>query len=182
MSPDGKQVIYGEPGQPPFDLLALSLDGDRASKTLLNTQFSEHNGEVSPDGRWIAYQSDESGDYEIYVRRYPGLDSRAQVSSDGGTRPVWARNGRELFYLKMDGTMMAVPVEPSDGSSFVTGPAKALFRGQYYTLQAGRSYDVSADGKRFLLIKDAAPRAAAALQLVVVLHWSEELRRLVPNP
>lgn len=181
LTPDGKQVIYGEPGQPPFDLFALPLEGTRTPAALLNQPFSEHNGEVSPDGRWIAYQSDESGENEIYVRRFPSLDSRAQVSSGGGARPAWARNGRELFYLKADGTMMAVPVEPGDGSGFVTGPAKALFSGQFYALQAGRSYDISPDGKRFLLIKDATPRTAAALQLVVVLNWLEELKRLVPN-
>ena len=77
--------------------------------------------------------------------------------------------------------MMAVPVERSDGASLVTGPAKALFTGQFYALQAGRSYDVSRDGKRFLMIKDAGIETAAPIQLVVVLNWLEELKRLVPK-
>ena len=173
-------VIFGEPGQPPFDLFTLRLEGDRTPKVLMDAPNSEHNGEVSPDGRWIAYQSDESGSPEIYVRLYPSLDSRAQVSSGGGTRPVWSRNGRELFYMRPNGAMMAVSVQSSDGSSFVTGPAETLFTGQYYAVLSGRSYDVSPDSKRFLMIKDAVS-PSAALQLTVVQNWMEELKRLVPS-
>ena len=182
ITPDGSQLLYGQPGQPPFDLYTLQLDGERKQTPLLNAAHNEHNGEVSPDGRWLAYQSDESGANEVYVRRFPSLDSRSQVSSGGGTRPAWARNGRELFYVKTDGTMVSVPVERSDGASLVTGRATPLFTGQYYFVQAGRSYDVSPDGKRFLMIKDASSATpSAALQLVVVLNWVEELKRLVPN-
>jgi Tol biopolymer transport system component len=178
ITPDGGLLLFAEPGQPPFDLLVLRLVGDRKSAPLLNTSYSEHNGEVSPDGRWLAYQSDESGRNEIYVRRFPSLDSRAQVSTGGGTRPAWARNGREMFYLGLNGTMMAVPVERSEGSSLVTAPPKQLFKGEYFAIQAGRTYDVSPDGKRFLMIKDAAPRTAASPQLLVVTNWFEELKRL----
>jgi serine/threonine-protein kinase len=176
-----RTLLFGEPGSPPFDLWALPLAGDRVPRPVLNDPHNEHNGEVSPDGRWLAYQSDESGSNEIYVRRFPSLDSRQQMSSGGGTRPVWAKSGRELFYLRIDGTMVAVPIDRSDGASLVTGAAKALFTGQYYALQAGRSYDVSRDGKRFLMIKDAASQAAAPVQLTFVLNWTEDLKRLVPN-
>jgi len=181
VTPDGTQLLFGEPGSPPFDLFALPLTGDRIPRALLNDPHNEHNGDVSQDGRWLAYQSDESGSNEIYVRRFPSLDSRAQVSSGGGTRPAWAKNGRELFYLKANGTMVAVPIDRTDGASLGTGPAKELFTGQYYALQAGRSYDVSRDGKRFLMIKDAASQAPVPVQLTVALNWTEELKRLVPE-
>jgi Tol biopolymer transport system component len=182
ITPDGSQLLYGQPGSPPFDLHTLQLDGERKQTPLLNAAHNEHNAEVSPNGRWLAYQSDESGANEVYVRRFPSLDSRSQVSSGGGTRPAWARNGRELFFLKTDGTMVSVPVESSDGASLVTGAPTPLFTGEYYFVQAGRTYDVSPDGKRFLMIKSApSGTPSAALQLVVVLNWVEELKRLVPS-
>ena len=181
IAPDGSHLLFGEPGQPPFDLFSLQLGGDRARATLLNAAHSEHNGEISPNGQWLAYQSDESGTNEIYVRRYPALDSRAQISTGGGTRPMWARSGSELFYMTLDGTMVVVRVERSDGGSFVVGAPTRLFRGPYYALQAGRSYDIAPDGKRFVMIKEAAPSTASApVQLIVVQNWFEELKRRVP--
>jgi serine/threonine-protein kinase len=180
ITPDDSVLIHGEPGSPPFDLFTLQLNGDRKRTPLLTESYSEHNGEISPDGRWLVYQSNESGDNEIYVRRFPTLDSQAQVSTGGGTRPMWSRDGHELFYLKIDGTMMSVPVERREETGFVAGAPKRLFQGQYYAIQAGRTYDISPDGKRFLMIKDLDSRPSA-LQLMVVLNWVEELKRLVPN-
>ncbi len=177
MAPDGTHVLFGEPGQPPYDVFTLQLGGDHARAAVLNAPYNEHNAEVSPNGRWLAYQSDESGTNEIYVRRYPTLDSRAQISSGGGTRPMWARDGRELFYLKPDNTLVVVPVERSDTGGFVAGASKALFQGPYYALQAGRSYDISPDGKRFVMIKEST---SAPVQLLVVQNWFAELNRLVP--
>ena len=106
----------------------------------------------------------------------------ANAASGGGTRPLWARNGRELFYLKLDGTLVVVPVERSDGGQFVVGAPKPLFQGTYYALQAGRNYDIASDGKRFVMIKEAAAsKAAVPVQLLVVQNWFEELKRQVPN-
>jgi eukaryotic-like serine/threonine-protein kinase len=180
ISPDGKSLVFGEPGQPPFDLNVLDLDGAREVTPLLNAPYSEHNGEISPDGRWLVYQTDESGRDEIYVRPFPNVAaSRSQVSTGGGTRPMWSRNGREIFYSALDGTMMAVPVDSSAArDTFSAGTATSLFSGPYYSVQAGRSYDVATDG-RFLMIKNNAPQALAP-QLVVVINWVEELKRLVP--
>jgi len=174
--------VFGEPGQPPFDLYTLDVGSDRKVAPLLNDSYSEHNGEISPDGRWLVYQSDESGSNEIYVRPFPHVAAgRSQVSSGGGTRPMWARNGRELFYSGVDGTMMAVSIDSSVGrDKFSAGTPTALFSGPYYSVQAGRSYDVSADG-RFLMVKNDTPQALSAPQLVVVLNWLEELKRLVPT-
>ena len=112
MTPDGAQILFGEPGQPPSDLYQLELGAERKSTPLLNASHSEHNAEVSPDGRWMAYQSNESGADEVYVRPFPKVnDGRWQISTGGGTRPAWARSGREIFYLKADGSLIAVPVE-----------------------------------------------------------------------
>jgi Tol biopolymer transport system component len=136
-TPDGLSLLFSEPGQQPFDLLMLPLSKDRKPLPLLDASYGEHNGEVSPDGRWLAYQSDESGRFEIYVRRFPRLDSRWQVSSDGGTRPTWSRNGRELFYMGApgpsgvgggDGTIVAVAVQ-EEGEGFQTGASTTIFRG-----------------------------------------------------
>ena len=118
---------------------------------------------------------------EIYVRRFPSLDSRAQISNDGGTRPVWSHDGRELFYAKADGTMVVVPVERADAERFIAGAGRTLFKGDYYLVQSGRTYDVSRDGRRFLMIKDTGARSGVPPSLAVVLNWSEELKRLVPN-
>jgi serine/threonine-protein kinase len=185
ISPDGSRLIYGEPGAPPFDLYILKLDGDLKTTPLLPGPRNEHNGEISPDGRWLAYQSDESGISEVYVRPFPNVgDGRWQVSTDGGTRPVWARDGTELFYLKTDGTMLAVPIESGGGrAGFAPGIPKTLFKGQYVMINAGRTYDVAPDGRRFLMIKSATATAPSSTpQLVVVLNWDQELKRLVPTP
>jgi hypothetical protein len=137
---------------------------------------------VSPDGRWMAYQSNESGKDEIYVRPFPNVnEGRWQVSANTGTRPLWSRDGRELFYFIPPGVIMAAPIVP--GAAFSAGTPVAVVKGTYSSPQTGRMYDVSPDGRRFLLIKEVRPQGEAAApppQLIVVQHWSEELKRLVP--
>lgn len=124
------------------------------------------------------------------MRPFPNVDQgRWQVSTNGGTEPLWARSGREIFYLAPDGTLMGAPVEtPRNGASFVAGPPAALVDGGGYFTgianQLGRSYDASADGSRFLRIKVAQGAAApedAPPEIVVVQHWTDELRRRVPT-
>jgi serine/threonine-protein kinase len=116
------------------------------------------------------------------VRPFPNVgDSRSKVSTSGGTRPVWARNGRELFYLKEDGTLVAVAIDRDARGRFSASTPTPLFQGQYFMAQNGRTYDVSPDGSRFLMIKNAASTTdAPPPQLWVVLNWFEELKRLVP--
>ena len=142
------------------------------------------NGEISPDGRWLAYQSNESNQDEIYVRPFPSVgDGRWPISTGGGTQPLWAPNGRELFY-RHGNSLLSVPVETT--RTFSAGTPTTVFEGPYFSPPAGlagRTYDVSRDGQRFLMIKDAPagdPNAAAA-SIVVVLNWTEELKRLVPT-
>jgi eukaryotic-like serine/threonine-protein kinase len=179
---DGTRLVFSEPGAPPSDLYMLELGEERKVAPLLNASYSENNAEVSPNGRWLAYQSDESGSNEIYVRPFPNVAARrVQISTAGGTRPAWARNGREIFYIKQDGTMVAVPIQANAGNSFSARAPASLFQGPYFAVQAGRTYDVSPDGSRFLMIKNAASTTDAPLpQLWVVLNWQEELKRLVP--
>jgi serine/threonine-protein kinase len=192
-TPDGRHLLFsvGDVAASEQDLAMLTLDGDRRITMLLDTPFSELGGEVSPDGRWLAYQSNESGQFQIYVRPFPDVNQgRWQVSSGGGEEPLWARNGRELFYLAPDGTLMGVPVDlTASQASFVAGaPEQVLAPAGYYTRvgnQLGRTYDVSADGSRFLRIKplpqDARTDAMPPDTFVVVQHWTEELRRLAPS-
>lgn len=181
--PDGKRLLFMQPDAPPYDIGIVTLDGQRKVELLLKASFNESDPEISPDGRWLAYESNESRQLEIYVRPFPDINGgRWQISVGGGSRPVWARNGRELFYYVVPGKVMAVPIQ--SGSSFTAGNPQVLFEGPYLSPQDGRTYDVSPDGRRFLMIKDARPAASPESpppQLVVVLNWIEELKRLVPT-
>jgi hypothetical protein len=134
--------------------------------------------EFSPDGRYIAYQSNESGALEVYVRPFPQVDSgRWQISTAGGTRPAWARSGRELFYLDASNAVTSVPVQTS-GSTFSAGQPARLFDTKYATPFPPRHYDVSPDGQRLLMAKDSAANSNATLEsMIVVEHWFEELKQ-----
>ena len=184
ITPDGTAVLYNETTETMGrDLLKVELDGSHRVTPLLQTKFDERNGVVSPDGRWLAYESDNSGSFEIYVRPFPNVGGgQWQVSTAGGRQPLWARSGKELFYIGADGTLLRVPVEASGGTWHAGAPVK-LLEGRYYTgTGSGRAYDVSPDGRRFLMIKGPATDAGAAPPaLIVVQHWDEELKRLVPT-
>jgi hypothetical protein len=156
----------------------LGLPGDRKPRPFLQTPANEGGPIFSPDDHWLAYVSDESGRQEIYVRPFPGPGGKIPISTDGGTEPMWARNGRELFYRNGD-KMMATAVETNP--VFAAGKPKLLFEGHYETGIGAfePDYDVSPDGQRFLMIK-ASEQESAPTQLNVVLNWSDELRRLAP--
>jgi serine/threonine-protein kinase len=148
---------------------------------LADTRFRGDMADFSPNGRYIAYQSDESGRYEIYVRPFPRVDNgRWQVSAAGGTRPVWARSGRELFYLDAANALTAVPVATAGPTISIGRPAK-LFDTQYAEPNPSRHYDVSADGQRFLMLKPGATGDpnATPVSMVLVQHWFEELKQRV---
>ena len=178
-SPDGTQIL-GSESAAPRDIYLLDVPAGREAQRLIGTTFEENNPELSPDGRWLAYQSNESGRSEIYVRPFPDVDARRwQISTAGGTRPLWSRDGRELFYLVGSGTIMAVPVEMTQ--TFAAGRPEIVVEGDYAAVGVGRAYDVSPDGRRFLMVKnvDAGGEAPPA-QIVLVQHWFEELKALVP--
>jgi serine/threonine-protein kinase len=149
----------------------------RKAQPFLRTPFDEAGARFSPDARWLAYISNESGRYEIYVQPYPGPGGKWQVSTEGGTEPVWNLNGRELFYRSGD-KMMAVDIATQP--SFAAGKPRMLFEGQYVPTPAtAPNYDVTPDGQRFLMLKPVE-QAAGPTQINVVLNWFEELKRRVP--
>jgi serine/threonine-protein kinase len=153
--------------------------GSSLYKPLVQTEGIDHNPALSPDGRFLAYQSNQSGPNQINVRPFPQVNTGVwQVSTSGGTRPVWARNGRELFFLDSATTLTAVPVETSAATFNHGNPAKVL-EATYFAPSPldNRSYDISPDGQRFLMIKeDARDRSVRAVKLVVFLDWTEELK------
>jgi hypothetical protein len=168
--------------------MQLQLEGARQVTELVRTPSTERNGEVSPDGRWLAYEANDSGPFEIFVRPFRDAGGRESVSTGGGRQPLWSRdrNNPELFYLAPGDVLMRVGVGSGPTWS-ATLPTKVLDVGRYYTGtagQAGRSYDVASDG-RFLLIKPGGGSESAAASnpptsLVVVQHFDEELKRLLP--
>ena len=183
-TPDGAQLLFFQPSNaPPHDIGMVSLDGERRVELLLEGPYNERNAEISPDGNWLAYESDESGQSEIYVRPFPDVSaSREQVSTDGGTRPLWSGDGRELFYWVEPSTIMAVSVDA--GTDFTAGRPDVAVQGSFPTaVFVGRHYDVSRDGDRFLLITEASDPEAeepAPAQITVVLNWTQELLERVP--
>jgi eukaryotic-like serine/threonine-protein kinase len=194
MSPDGKHVVVRGSAGESADLMILDLDGESAAeqpssgiappRKLIQTPFEEYNAAFSPDGRWLAYQADTSGSFEVYVRPFPDVNSNLWlVSTAGGTEPVWARDGRELFYRSPRGAVMRVPI--SAGTSLKAGPPTRLFETPSYVFEARgqRSYDVAPDGKRFVMLKNTDPSGPRATppRIIVVQNWFEELKRLVPT-
>jgi serine/threonine-protein kinase len=152
---------------------------DHKAQPFLKTPFNESAPSFSPDGHWLAYVSDESGRYEVYVQPYPGPGGRYQISTDGGNEPVWNPNGKELFYRSVE-KMMAVDITTQP--SFTVGKSKMLFQGSYVPAGAAFPYyDVSPDGQRFLMIKPGEQSSFSATQIVVVQNWFEELKRRVPT-
>ena len=185
-SPDGKALAFVEQTPSGQDIWVLPIgEGEASPRPWLSTRFIEAHPDWSPDGRWIAYDSNESGRSEVYVQPYPGPGARYAVSRDGGSTPVWARDGRELFYLASGPngqiTMMTASVTTTPGLS--TGTPTKLFQGRYpFAASAGaRSYDVAADGRRFIMIQPVEQPPLPVAQIVIVQNWAEELKRLVPT-
>jgi hypothetical protein len=176
-SSDGRFLVYAAIGEKRHqDLWVLPLTGDRQPFPLLQTDFNESQAQVSPNGRWIAYTSDETGRGEVYVQSFPHAGSKRQVSSAGGVQPRWRRDGQELFYLALDAELMAVPVKSE--ADIEIGRANALFRTQLPTWATGgpagwrTSYDVAADGQRFLLNN---PPEHHDPPIRVILNWQAAL-------
>jgi eukaryotic-like serine/threonine-protein kinase len=171
-SPDGQLLAFTEDNvSTGFDIWVLRLH-DRTAQPFLRTPFNEGAAQLSPDGRWLAYDSDESGGSEVYVQSYPAPGGKWLVSSGGGDAARWNPNGRELFY-RNGGKMMAVDVTTSP--RFAVATPRLLFEGQDFT----NAWDVSPDGQRFLMVKPVEQQQAAT-QINVVLNWFEELKRRVP--
>ena len=184
-SPDGRFLLYATyvataSNTANLDLLVLPGD-DSKPVAFVRTGFNEEQGRFSPNGRWVAYVSNQSGLSEVYVREFAtdfssGSASRGGsvlVSHGGGTAPRWRGDGRELFYLAPNGKMMAVEVIAGQG--FHAGTPTPLFQAPPGAVVG----DVTADGKRFLLVTPVGP--SASVPFTVVLNWSEELKQRVPT-
>ena len=180
VTPDGtRMVAYATVPGRQGDLVVVTLDGDPTADTLLSTEFDERNAALSPDGKWVAFESNGSGAPQVLVRPFPDVEARQwQISNEGGRSPVWSTDGRELFY-RQGNRLMAVTTQTDP--TFASGTPAVLFEANYYTDSILRPYDVAPDG-RFLMLKptSSAEEGDLPLQLTVVLNWFEELKRLVP--
>ncbi len=177
-TPDGRAlVIELQESTTGSDLMLLDLE-TRQFRPLVRSRFNERFGRFSPDGKWFAYGCDESGRDEIYVQPFPSLDSRVQVSTEGGGQPLWSRDGRELFYRTAKDVMAATV---TSRAPLTFSPPRALFADRFELPQAGShvSYDVAPDG-RFLMVAAPDGRTVRQSEIHVVLNWFEEVRRLAP--
>ena len=171
VSPDNQWLVYRTaPGAKyPRDIMAVRLTGDRVVTPLVTGPHTESLPRLSPDGKWLAYQSNETGRFEIYVRPFPGTGARAPVSDNGGTEAIWGRDGRSLYYRGPLGEVIRVDV--TTGAAFSIGARKVMLTGDYLTDSSHPNWDVAPDG-RFLLLR----RAGAESQTIVVHNWGRELR------
>ena len=179
-SPDSKELLLAvsDPKYPKLDddILVLSLDeqsGKSRSRSFIRRNNNQRHGVWSPDGRWVAYSSEESGSWEIYVEPYPGPGPKTMISTKGGYQPVWSRDGKELLYFSGHGSPRMIAVTIETEPEFRVIEFKELFEAINY-----RNYDIAPDG-RFLMIQES--QESTPLGINVVLNWSEELKRLVPT-
>jgi serine/threonine-protein kinase len=182
-SSDGKTLIGEEtPDIQRSDIALLSMEGDHVPKPLLTDATVEKSPRISPDGGWIAYTSNGSRQDEIYVRSFPDVNKgRWQISTSGGNNPLWSPDGHELFYLSGNAVMaVSVTTKPTFN---IIGTPRVLFRGTYVRPAPGvdgTSWDISQDGKRFLMMREAGSTAGGPRKINVVVNWFEELRQRVP--
>ena len=196
-SPDGATLAFLEGNlDTKWDILLLDLRS-RSVTPWLNSRFNEWYPEISPDGHWLAYASDESGRLEVYVRPFPGPGGKWLISQEGGQEPLWARNGKQLFYRWTGGQGAHVWEEGhkwverevwvvdvrTDGGFSVSKP-RLLFKVPGLGLGSGipnRSWDLSLDGQRFLMVKSEEKKPQPVTEMILVQNWFEELKRLVPT-
>jgi len=178
-SPDGRILAFAQKHpETNWDIWLAHVGGERRQEAFISTRFREHHPMISPDGRWLAYQSDETGDSEVYVQPFPEGGSKWLVSAGGGTEPLWARGGGELFYR--NGTkVMSVAVR--SGPDFEAETPELLFEHPFRRGGGFGSphYDVTPDGQRFVMIETETQ--VPQTEFYVVVNWIEELKRLVPT-
>ena len=174
-SPDSKVLLFNEINPVTgYDISFLYTENENTQQSLLHESWAECNAVFSPDGNWIAYQSNQEGLNQVYVSPFPEPAPK-KISTGGGYNPLWSPGGKEIFYRNGD-KMIAVTIETEP--EIKVSNSEVLFEGQYYT-DGNRSYDVSRDGQKFLMLKETEEQSSAN-QLIVVHNWFEELKRLVP--
>ncbi len=172
---DGQHLLFMEiHPESRGDIWVLSRAPDHSISSVIATKFYENWAAFSPDGDWLVYVSDESGRSEVYVQPFPGPGKRWQISPDGGSFPVWSTDGMEVFYRQRDGWIMSVAVETEP--VFVAKDPQRLFEGRFTG-----SFDVTANGQRFVMTQSVEDSGALVTELRVVLNWFEELKRLAPT-
>jgi Tol biopolymer transport system component len=172
-SRDRHFIAYTQ-GSANTDVWILPLAGDRKPFPLASSSFAEDGATFSPDGRWIAYSSNESGQYQVYVQPFPPSGGKIQISRNGGGQPMWRGDGRELFFIAPDSAMMAATIDAS--RQFQAGVPQALFASHAAgAVQGRRQYAVTKDGKRFLVL--ALQPAAGSAPLTVVVNWLAAVQR-----
>jgi len=173
---DGRFILYETLARSQRDLWLLPLFGDRKPRPLLQSEFNEEQGQLSPDGRWMTYISDETGRWEVYVRSFPGLGDLHQVSTAGGTHPRWRRDGKEIFYLAADRTVMAVGLQGANGEPSTPRPLFPVSVGpSVVPINERTLYAVAADGRRFLVaspLEGTGPHA-----VTVATSWPTLIQR-----
>jgi len=176
-SPDGRFLLLQKVNaQTNIEMWVLPMEGDRKPYPFIKANYGVRQGQFSPDGRWVAYSTNESGKWEIVVAPFPGPGGNWQVSSGGGTEPRWRRDGKELFYLAPDAKLMSVAVKA--GATFDAEPPVPLFpirRREPISSGDSFSYDVSADGQRILVNTDL--RESDSTTLTLLLNWTEGTKK-----
>jgi eukaryotic-like serine/threonine-protein kinase len=173
-SADGRYIVFEDRTSGNIDLWVLPLFGDRKPFPLLRTEFDESQAVFAPDGHWFAYSSNDGGERNVFVQPFPVTGGKHQISRDGGSQPVWRADGRELFYLRSDGSLMAVPIAAT--GQFDAGVPQALFRTAVPIFGTSRGqYAVTKDGKRFLTT--ATPDKASVAPLTVVVNWTATIQK-----
>ena len=176
-SPDGRFLLYTDLGEDnTLHLHVLPMVGDREAHRLLSGAYVDVQGQFSPDGCWVAYSSNESGKLQVYVAPFPGPGGNYQISTEGGQQPRWRRDGRELFFLSRDRKLMAVAVKT--GSTFQFSAPTELFQTHAHEPIGAEeffTYDVSADGQRFLINVDAEPTNPPPVD--IILNWASSLEK-----
>ena len=171
-----------------MDLYLLTLDPDQRVAPLIVTEFAKLNAEISPDGRWLAYQSNASGQDEVFVRPFPEVNAGGQwqISAAGGTQPLWGPDGQEMFYVS-DAGVMGVTIQTETGFE-VGSPTLVVESSRFFSPRGDpyRHFDISPDGQRFLMLKaggaaDADDPFAGLTQIHVVTNWFQELKARVPT-
>ncbi len=180
ITPDGRYLAYTTWVPETWDDIRFhpSLDEEGEPLDFLINPESENQPAFSPDGRWIAYTSDESGTMEIYVREFPGGGGKIKVSAEGGWAPLWSPDSTEIFYIN-EGRMMAVKIDAD--TEIKIGNPRLLFEGAFSrSHDIGLTYDVSPDGRRFLMMQGSKDLGSTR-ELIVIQNWFEELKRLFPR-
>jgi len=188
-SPNGRELVFSQLGPDTgWDINVLAMDGDRKPRSLVKTPFLDEWGVFSPDGHWLAYNNNDAGRQEVYVVPYPAMAPRVRVSTSGGHHPLWAPNGRELYYRTsqaiepaaerpLAGTTQVMAVMIETGAAFKASAPRLLFEGPYF--DSGHDWAVMPDGKNFILIREASSAVGHA-ELQVTMNWLEELKRRIP--